>query len=142
MLTNPYSSCNINIACGEQADIKKCGSVGTGRRARLRILWLLQSCGFKSHLPHEERKKSRSNDLLFFRSLCRGVPCPQGPRSPRHKCLVGRFDGKQVPRTYFLIRLTPSSAVKLSAINKAKTPYLSHFLFNRKLLFFDADNGY
>ena len=29
-----------------------CGSVGTGRRARLRILWLLQSCGFKSHLPH------------------------------------------------------------------------------------------
>ena len=28
------------------------GSVGTGRRARLRILWLLQSCGFKSHLPH------------------------------------------------------------------------------------------
>ena len=31
---------------------KTCGSVGTGRRARLRILWLLQSCGFKSHLPH------------------------------------------------------------------------------------------
>ena len=30
----------------------KRGSVGTGRRARLRILWLLQSCGFKSHLPH------------------------------------------------------------------------------------------
>ena len=30
-----------------------CGSVGTGRRARLRILWLLQSCGFKSHLPHQ-----------------------------------------------------------------------------------------
>ena len=31
-----------------------CGSVGTGRRARLRILWLLQSCGFKSHLPHQK----------------------------------------------------------------------------------------
>ena len=32
-----------------------CGSVGTGRRARLRILWALRSCGFKSHLPHEKR---------------------------------------------------------------------------------------
>ena len=30
----------------------ECGSVGTGRRARLRILCLLQACGFKSHLPH------------------------------------------------------------------------------------------
>ncbi len=30
----------------------KCGSVGTGRRARLRILWAMRSCGFKSHLPH------------------------------------------------------------------------------------------
>ena len=29
-----------------------CGSVEIGRQARLRILWLLQSCGFKSHLPH------------------------------------------------------------------------------------------
>ena len=34
-----------------------CGSVGTGRRARLRILWLLQSCGFKSHLPHDKMKR-------------------------------------------------------------------------------------
>ena len=32
-----------------------CGSVGTGRRARLRILWALRSCGFKSHLPHRKR---------------------------------------------------------------------------------------
>ena len=29
-----------------------CGSVGTGRRARLRILCSLRTCGFKSHLPH------------------------------------------------------------------------------------------
>ena len=70
----------------------------------------MQSCGFKSHLPHEERNQSRSRDLLFFRSLCRGVPSPQGPRSPRHKCLVGRFDGKKVHRTFFYLRLTPSSA--------------------------------
>jgi len=86
---------------------------------------------FKSHLPHEERNQSRSKGLLFFRSLCRGVPCPQGPRSPRHKCLVGRFDGKKVHRTFFLIRLTPSSAVRLSAISKAIMPYLSHFLLFR-----------
>ena len=28
------------------------GSVGIGRRARLRILCSLRTCGFKSHLPH------------------------------------------------------------------------------------------
>ena len=28
------------------------GSVGTGRRARLRILCIMLACGFKSHLPH------------------------------------------------------------------------------------------
>ena len=33
-------------------EMRSCGSVGTGRRARLRILWALRSCGFKSHLPH------------------------------------------------------------------------------------------
>ena len=34
-------------------EMRSCGSVGTGRRARLRILWALRSCGFKSHLPHD-----------------------------------------------------------------------------------------
>ena len=34
---------------------KRCGSVGTGRRARLRILCILLACGFKSHLPHCEK---------------------------------------------------------------------------------------
>ena len=40
-----------------------CGSVGTGRRARLRILCALRSCGFKSHLPHENLL---SKDKRFF----------------------------------------------------------------------------
>ncbi len=35
-----------------QEVLTNCGSVGTGRRARLRILWAMRSCGFKSHLPH------------------------------------------------------------------------------------------
>ena len=67
---------------------------------------------FKSHLPHVERKQSRLKDLLFFRSICRGVPLNtecfafRGSRSPRHKCLVGRFDGEKVHRTFSLIRLT------------------------------------
>ena len=34
-----------------------CGSVGTGRRARLRILCSLRTCGFKSHLPHSFIRK-------------------------------------------------------------------------------------
>ena len=45
---------------------KTCGSVGTGRRARLRILWLLQSCGFKSHLPHYVFKKKPWIFKAFF----------------------------------------------------------------------------
>ena len=28
------------------------GNVGIGRRARLRILWAVSPCGFKSHFPH------------------------------------------------------------------------------------------
>ena len=32
----------------------ECGSVGIGRRARLRILCSLRTCGFKSHLPHQK----------------------------------------------------------------------------------------
>ena len=42
------------------------GSVGTGRRARLRILWALRSCGFKSHLPHWLTKKDRTLCPVFF----------------------------------------------------------------------------
>ena len=44
------------------------GSVGTGRRARLRILWLLQSCGFKSRLPHP--KKDNQSIKLWLSFLC------------------------------------------------------------------------
>ena len=47
--------------------VSTCGSVGTGRRARLRILWSMRSCGFKSHLPHyiEQRKKRVREKRLF-----------------------------------------------------------------------------
>ena len=43
-----------------------CGSVGTGRRARLRILWSLRSCGFKSHLPQEKKRVKPYGLALFF----------------------------------------------------------------------------
>ena len=45
-----------SITCREETILRNriCGSVGTGRRARLRILWALRSCGFKSHLPHKK----------------------------------------------------------------------------------------
>ena len=62
----------------------KCGSVGTGRRARLRILWLLQSCGFKSHLPHEIIKRARSLTWPFLLSHAEESLEPMGSRSPRH----------------------------------------------------------
>ena len=45
------------------------GSVGTGRRARLRILCSLRTCGFKSHLPHYkflEESLSFSGFKAFF----------------------------------------------------------------------------
>ena len=53
----------------------KCGSVGTGRRARLRILWAMRSCGFKSHLPHltlgKPRKSGIYGDFSFLKfSFC------------------------------------------------------------------------
>ena len=42
------------------------GSVGTGRRARLRILCILLAYGFKSRLPHKELWKQSS---FFVRSV-------------------------------------------------------------------------
>ena len=57
-----------------------CGSVGIGRRARLRILWLLQSCGFKSHLPHSSRRNVKY--IPFF--------LPQ-KQAPAKQCLVFIF---------------------------------------------------
>ena len=30
-----------------------CGCGGTGRRAGLRLLWIMFPCGFKSHRPHQ-----------------------------------------------------------------------------------------
>ena len=59
-----------------------CGSVGTGRRARLRILWLLQSCGFKSHLPHWTIRQGSSKTFgpcLVVQS--RSEPWTHGSRS-------------------------------------------------------------
>ena len=81
------------------------GSVGTGRRARLRILWALRSCGFKSHLPHWLTKKDRTLCPVFFSLTEAGAnlnPRVQSSlRSGRLKALV--------PRTSF----APSSAVKV-----------------------------
>ena len=37
-----------------------CGRGGTGRRAGLRLLWILLPCGFKSHRPHQ-----RNNPTSF-----------------------------------------------------------------------------
>ena len=45
-----YGSLILYRSCHERW--QTCGSVGTGRRARLRILCSLRACGFKSHLPH------------------------------------------------------------------------------------------
>ena len=65
---------------------------------------------FKSHLPH---KKGLSWSWGPF--YAEGTLDP-GPRSPRSKLLVGRFGGKKVHRTFFCIRLTPSSAHLLSNV--------------------------
>ena len=85
------------------------GSVGTGRRARLRILWALRSCGFKSHLPHWLTKKDRTLCPVFFSLTEAGAnlnPRVQSSlRSGRLKALV--------PRTSF----APSSAVKVRSKN-------------------------
>ena len=56
-----------HIYCCSQ-DCRKCGSVGIGRRARLRILCLLQACGFKSHLPHDIEEPGAYGPGSF--SLC------------------------------------------------------------------------
>ena len=42
------------------------GSVGTGRRARLRILCILLAYGFKSRLPHKELWKQSSFFCVTF----------------------------------------------------------------------------
>ena len=63
------------------------GSVGIGRRARLRILWVYSRVGSS---PIFRTTVSRSDDLLFFRSQSGSV-------------------GKS-PLDLFLFHLTPSSA--------------------------------
>ena len=41
-----------------------CGGGGIGRRAGLRLLWILLPCGFKSHSPHQI--KNSYHRWLFF----------------------------------------------------------------------------
>ena len=111
------------------------GSVGTGRRARLRILWALRSCGFKSHLPHWLTKKDRTLCPVFFSLTEAGAnlnPRVQSSlRSGRLKALV--------PRTSF----APSSAVKVRSkkpqgFNLRSAPVGSkhsshlHFIYNSR----------
>ena len=121
-----YAFC-YTITCreGETKESQRnaiCGSVGTGRRARLRILWAMRSCGFKSHLPHENKRVKPIGLTLLF--SCREVPWTHGSRSPRHIWLVGRFGGKKVHRTFFYFRLTPSSAFFIAIVRmwKRATP--------------------
>ena len=54
LLTIIASFAIITESLTDMRQIQMRGSVGTGRRARLRILWSLRSCGFKSHLPHKK----------------------------------------------------------------------------------------
>ena len=111
------------------------GSVGTGRRARLRILWALRSCGFKSHLPHWLTKKDRTLCPVFFSLTEAGAnlnPRVQSSlRSGRLKALV--------PRTSF----APSSAGKVRSkkpqgFNLRSAPVGSkhsshlHFIYNSR----------
>ena len=59
---------------------KRRGSVGTGRRARLRILCILLAYGFKSRLPHRELKSMRFQLFLFLGGKSFGLP----PRNKMH----------------------------------------------------------
>ena len=115
-----------------------CGSVGTGRRARLRILCSLRTCGFKSHLPHSfirERVYQKSLEALDFTGF-RGFLLSHSvskkslifaPRLP-HFCptIIGLLLGKNVlyyPSYFYNIlwsylltcaRPTPAHLVKAS----------------------------
>ena len=51
---------------------------------------------------------AKNHSSPIFRMQNERVTCLHDPKTPLHKCLVGRFDGKRVHRTFFLIRLTPS----------------------------------
>ena len=76
VLTSGYTL-GIIYKSREAIQFNPSGSVGTGRRARLRILCLLQACGFKSRLPHN--KKTRALALVFFVILKHGC-------EPDHDC--------------------------------------------------------
>ena len=83
-----------------------CGSVGTGRRARLRILWLLQSCGFKSHLPHQ-----KTSTFVF---------CADGDMNPR---FISPLRSGRRKSEIHRISCAPSSAL----FNLVQKPYNQGF---------------
>ena len=71
-----------------------------------------------------ERKQSRSDDLLFFRSQAEEFLEPRVQGLLDLTVCVGRFGGKKVRWTFFLIRLTPSSVGKeIYNINKRSFKY-------------------
>ena len=110
---------------------KSSGSVGTGRRARLRILWALRSCGFKSHLPQEIKRLRLKPESFWF--------MPRSPLNPWSKvssalsCLVGRFGGKKVHWTFFLSSSTRNLIIVIFyyqiSLNPLKTLSLSQVSF-------------
>ena len=80
LLTIVASFAIITESLTDMRQIQMRGSVGTGRRARLRILWSLRSCGFKSHLPHTQSKGFIQMDGSFcFRAeaTLKKKPCFQ-----------------------------------------------------------------
>lgn len=48
----PIKSANKTLYFFNKLNI--CGGGGIGRRAGLRLLWILLPCGFKSHSPHQK----------------------------------------------------------------------------------------
>ena len=119
-------------------------SVGTGRRARLRILCSLRTCGFKSHLPHQ--KISLNDGSQEWRNWqTRRLQVPVVARScgfkshflhsflfiqnqknrsaqHRHFCFLFIFVTVQYPHSYLLNSYYFSFSEKISLPPQRSTP--------------------
>ena len=96
------------------------------------------SCGFKSHHPHNtKRKQVWKNPYLFSFGILR-MPQTHGFKvSPDSSSTswLGRFDGKTVHWTVFYFRLTPPSARMVDVLTYTVLPhfslaFLSTFCYN------------
>ena len=85
------------ICLASSDDDAVCGSVGTGRRARLRILW--QQCRVGSSPIFRIVKKKDSNEKSFGSFLFQKRERPLNPGfkvSSPQSGFIGRFGGKKV----------------------------------------------